>query len=436
MSAVNTKKFLILISAAVIALNIVRCPELLLSPRFFAEEGSTYFSGAYQKSFFENIFSAHYGYYTLFNQIATSCAMLAPLEYAPAVTTLMSLLVQVGISLYVLWGDLPLLDSPWRRTILALAIPLVSWPGHWLTIIGAQCWFGVGTFLLLLSAGRSSNFSCYAVKSGYLLLAGLTGVLSSFMIPAFLWRAVREKSKEFYTYTAILCFCLTVHAGVLVAAVKSASPELAGRFMFNAFETALGKTVVYQFAVPFTGRGFYEQQFLVAIGTKIKAAFEDLFNVHLFIHDLFIIPVMVGLAVILLTGVIIWQNRTMLEVQLIAVALLTVSALSNVCSINSAGGPRYYFIPSMILLTLYIGTKGLKSYKPVAAAIVLLLCTTFAGNGYEFRDIMYSQAYRPEYPEWREELKLWKKNPEYQINIWPTSWKMDLDRSVIRSAKN
>lgn len=428
MLAVDRKKFLVFISVMVIALNIVRCPELLLYPRFFAEEGSTYFSGAFQKSFLANIFSAHYGYYTLYNQLATSCAKLAPLEYAPLVTTLMSLFVQIGISLYVLWGELPLLDTLWRRTVLALAIPLISWPGHWLTIIGTQSWFGAGTFLLLLSATRGRHLYSYAAKGGYLLLAGLTGVVSCFMLPAYLWRSVREKSREFLAYAAILFLCLLVHIGVLLGALLSRSPELSGRFSNNSFTAMLGKTVVYQFAVPFTGRGFYEQQSLVAIGTSIKAAVENIFGIRLLIHDLFMLPVIIGLVVIVLTVIIIWQNRSRLEVQLVTFALLTVSILSNLCSVNSSGGPRYYFIPSLMLLTLYIGIKDMKCYRLVVAAATLLVLTTLLGNGYEYRSIMHKQAYRPDYPDWRSELVLWRMSPAYQINIWPTSWKMNLDK--------
>lgn len=422
------KKLLLLISALVIALNILRCPELLLYPRFFAEEGSTYFSCAFQKSFIANIFSAHFGYYTLYNQLATSCANLAPLEYAPAVTTLMSLLVQIGISLYVLWGEFPLLDTLWRRTVLALAIPLISWPGHWLTIIGAQCWLGVGTFLLLLSAGGNKKLYAYAARAAYLLISGLTGVVSGFMFPAYLWRAIKEKSREFFAYAALLFLCLLVHAGVLLSALHSDSPELDGRFISSSITTMLGKTVVYQFAVPFTGRGFYERQDLVDFGAYIKAAAENLFSIRLLIHDLFMVPVMIGVAVILLTAVIIWQNRARLDVQLIAIALLTVSILSNFCSANSSGGPRYYFIPSLILLTLYTGIKELKCYRPIITATCLLVATTLLANGYEYRSIMTRQAYRPDYPDWRRELALWRVTPAYQLNIWPTSWKMSLDK--------
>ena len=70
-----------------------------------------------------------------------------------------------------------------------------------------------------------------------------------------------------------------------------------------------------------------------------------------------------------------------------------------------------------ILLTLYIGVKELKCHKPVVGATALLLVTTFVGNGYEYRSIMYKQAYKSDYPDWRTELVEWKKSPTYQINI-------------------
>jgi len=428
MLAAARDKLLLFVSAVVIALNVARCPELLLYPRFFAEEGTTYFACAFQKSFVSNLFSAHYGYYTLYNQLATSFAKLAPLEHAPLVTTLMSLLVQVGISLYVLWGELPLLETLWRRTVLALAIPLISWPGHWLTIIGSQCWFAAGAFLLLLSMNRSKNIFSYAARGGYLVLAGLTGVISCFMAPAYLWRSFREKSREYLAYASILFLCLIVHAGVLLESMLTRSTELSGRFIFNSFATMLGKTVVYQFAIPFTGRGFFEQRFLVVLGSRIRETVESIFGVQLFIYDLFIIPLIIGLTIIMITAAIIWQNRSRLEVQTMTIALITVSILSNLCSINSTGGPRYYFIPSLILLTLFIVITEMKSIRPIIAAAAFLVFTTLLANGYEYRSIMSQQAYNPDYPDWRAELVVWKTTPSYQINIWPHPWKMTLGK--------
>jgi len=426
--ALNGRKPLILVSVLVIALNILRCPELLVHPRFFAEEGATYFSGAFQQSFLANIFSAHFGYYTLYNQIATSLAAMAPLEFAPLVTTWLSFFVQIGISLYVLWGELPLLDTLFRRTVLALAIPLLAWPGHWLTVIGTQCWFGAGTFLLLLGANSSRLRSSYVLKGMYLGLAGLTGVISCFMAPAYLLRAAKEKSREYFAYAGMLLFCLGVHLAVLLQAVLTNSAEVSCRFVSNHLDSLLYKTIVYQFAVPFTGRGIFEQASVVAVGSGLKANLENIFGVNLLVYDLFMIPMAIGMMVMLITAIIIWQQRSRLDLQLIALSLLTVSVLSNICSAGLSGGPRYYFLPSLMLLTLFIGFWELKKIRVLTALTGCIILSTLLLNGYEYRSIMLKQAVKPDYPDWQTEVEQWRKFPAYEINIWPAPWKMMLSR--------
>lgn len=428
MQALKEQK--LIISVAVIVLNIVRCPQLLTAPRFFAEEGTTYFADAFHNTFFGNILSAHYGYYTLFNQIATSLATLPPLEYAPLVTTMMCLLLQIGISLYFIWGDIPLLDTMVRRGVMAIAVPLLSWPGHWLTIIGAQCWLGVGTFILLISSDRSRNRYNFFFKVGYLILAGLTGVVSCFLLPAYLLRSIREKSARFFGYATILMLCFILHLCVLLDAILSGSSEMATRFINNSFNEILGKSVVYEFAIPFTGRKVFELQPVVDFGSQINASTESILGVNLLIQDLFMIPVIVGVATIFMTMVILWQNKLRLEAQMIGIALISVTVFSNFCSVNSVGGPRYYFLPSLMLLTLYVSVNNFKNYRPIAVTAIFIVCSTLLANGFEYRSIMRKQAYDPGYPDWRTELLLWQTSPSYQINIWPSSWKMNLDKNI------
>lgn len=423
------KLYLIVLSLLAIGLNIGRCPDLLLHPRFFAEEGSTYFAFAYQTDFIDNLLTAHYGYYTLYNQLATSLATYVPLDHAPLVTTLLALCIQIGISLYVLWGNIPLLQPLLRRSILAIAIPLISWPGHWLTIIGSQCWLGAGTFLLLLSVGRSGRWRSILARGSYLLLAGLTGVVSCFLLPAYLWRAVKEKSKEFAAYSTILGSCLLLQGGVLLAAYYSRSPDIAARFTSGSPVTALGKTIVYLFATPFTGRAIYEQRPLVELVSATRSAVENLLAIRLLINDLFLVPVMVGIAICIALLLLLWQNRSRLEMQLIAISLVSVCALSNLCSVNSSGGPRYYFIPSLILLCLLLA-EGLKRHRLLGAVTSLLLLSTLLANGLEFRSVMYRQVYHPHYPNWHTEVMRWRQSPTEQLNIWPANWTMALNRDA------
>lgn len=82
-----------------------------------------------------------------------------------------------------------------------------------------------------------------------------------------------------------------------------------------------------------------------------------------------------------------------------------------------------------MLLTLYLCIREMKFGRTVAAAIALLLLTTLLANSLEYRSIMTRQAYNPGYPDWRTEVEIWKTSPSHQINIWPSSWKMTLDRN-------
>jgi hypothetical protein len=323
---------------------------------------------------------------------------------------------------------LPLLQSLPRRAVLALALPLIAWPGHWLTVIGSQCWLAAGTFLLLIS-GAGGTGRVRVVRGACLLVAGLTGVVSCFMTPAFFLRGVREKSKEFLLYGGVLAACLPVHAVVLCQAYRSGSAEIACRFEPNV-SAMTSKTLVYLFAVPFTGRSVYAHPLLVEFGAGVKRVIAAVCGLDFLVYDLFVVPLLIGGVVLALVTVMIVRNRTRTEVQTMTLALVTVTALSNICSVNGVGGPRYYFLPSLILLTLLLGCRVTGRLRPVALLAGLLVATTLLGNGYEYRSIMAQQAYHPSYPDWHEEVRAWRSCPSHQISIWPASWKMNLERRL------
>lgn len=90
----NEKQIKLLLTVAVSVVIILRRPELLYIPRFWAEEGSTFFAYAFNNGFLTNLVSSHYGYFTLYNNLATSTAALFPLETAPLVTTWLALVAQ------------------------------------------------------------------------------------------------------------------------------------------------------------------------------------------------------------------------------------------------------------------------------------------------------------------------------------------------------
>ncbi|HZV81410.1 MAG TPA: hypothetical protein VFF53_04500, partial [Geobacteraceae bacterium] len=62
----------VLLTLAIALFVAWRQPELLTAPRFWAEEGTNFFAYAYAHSWWENLLHPQFGYYTLYNAIATS----------------------------------------------------------------------------------------------------------------------------------------------------------------------------------------------------------------------------------------------------------------------------------------------------------------------------------------------------------------------------
>lgn len=415
---------LLVLSLGVVVLNVIRCPELLLTPRFYAEEGANYFAGAYQRSFASHIFSANFGYYTLYNQLATALAARAPLEWAPLVTIWLALGVQVGISLFALWGDIPPLRRVWQRGALALAIPLLIWPEYWLTSIGMHCWFATGVFLVLIGPALTSGRSASYGRLGYLAFAGLSGVISCFMIPAFSLRAWRERSRFHARAAAVLLGCLLVHGGVFLYTLLNRAGELTSRFTPNPLSSLLTKWVIYQFAVPFAGRGIFESGASRWFGALVAGMFQRVSQ----LNDFFYSPLVFGsFAMIVAAGVII-LNRRRTDVQVITLAFLTVCTFSVVFSVNFSGGPRYYFLPSLMLLTLLLMSVDLALPRVLTAGALFLVVTSLAANGLEFRQILRQRAYNPDYPSWKTEVTIWRVFPDHELKIWPPDWRMTLHK--------
>ena len=146
----------IAVSLLIIVINYIRIPELFSYPRFFAEEGSLYFSYAYSHSWINNLLTPQHGYYTLYHSLVTSLAKLPTIENAPLVTTGTAFIVQVVVSYYALWGNIPIFDNLIKKSIVALLIPLVSFPHIWLTTIGIHFWLPVITFFILISSNNKT----------------------------------------------------------------------------------------------------------------------------------------------------------------------------------------------------------------------------------------------------------------------------------------
>lgn len=417
----------VLLTLAIAMFVAWRQPELLTEPRFWAEEGSNYFAYAYAHSWWENLLHPQFGYYTLYNSIATSLAAAVPLEYSPAVTTVLAGAVQVGVSAAVIWWRLPILPALWQRGLVAFGIQFLAHPRIWLTTIGVQYFLCVLSFLILLEEDQSVRPAPPLSRQLLLAFNGLNGVLSCFLIPAFLLEWYRERSRSHLRYVLILTACLLVQAGVFAAALGSSDGGVSFRLRATDPLRLAARFIHFQFVVPFTGRVIWLNDAVTTVNDRITALLRPIIGNTPEICDYLVLHQLTGLSIIALLCIAGFSLRRKRDTGVVLTAFVVVAAFSTLFSVNSSGGPRYTYAPSVMML---IFTASIARTMDISALLrktavgmlisAVLLC--------DYRPTMVF-AYGPDWPKWRQELAQWRANPAYQMRIWPDTFFMSLPPS-------
>ncbi len=407
-----------------VALFIVwRQPELFTAPRFWAEEGTNFFTYAHTHTWWENLFHAQFGYYTLYNSLATSLAAAVPLEHAPLVTTGLAAAVQLGVSAAVLWWTLPLLPSLWQRAVVAFGIQFLAHPRIWLTTIGVQYFLCVLSFLVLLEErdpGQTPPLSRQLIITG----TGLTGVLSCFLLPAFFLRWRRDRSRGDLRYILILTACLALQSTVFLAALAGKGGDVDFRLRATDPLRLATHFIHFQFVVPFTGRVIWLGDTVGQFEDRVAGLFRPLLGSTPATHDYLVLQQLSGVAIVLFLAAGTWALRRQRDTGVIVTSFVVVAALSTLLSVNASGGPRYTYAPSVMILVLVVAMAGHTGtpalFRRAAAGMLLaaiLLC--------DYRATMVF-AYSPDWPQWRQELQRWRSDPAYQMKIWPAPFQMTL----------
>lgn len=201
-----------------IVLLVGREPRFLGSPRFWAEEGTRYFAYAYTHPWYAALTHAELGYVALWPNLATTVAAnMVPLEYAPLVTTLFALTVQIIPIILIVWSDGTFWNGFATKIIGCCALLFAPLSQEiWLNTINSQFYFLLITLLVLIedAHAKGTRRIMYRVL---LVVAGLTGAVSLFLLPVFAIKAVQEKHRERGIQAALLVACAVVQGAVFWA---------------------------------------------------------------------------------------------------------------------------------------------------------------------------------------------------------------------------
>jgi hypothetical protein len=395
-------------------LIVLRAPELLCAPRFWAEEGTTYFTAALAHPWYQALFTPQFGYLSLWANLSAWLATCVPIVDAPSVTTICALSVQLAPVVLIACRPLELWQSEVQRAMALLCIVFVPLAGElWLNTINSQFYFSLTTFLLLIDAPSASTAVRWA-RRGLLLLGGLTGVVSCFLTPLFVWRWHRDRSGDRVIDAAILLGCSVVQAAMFWSMHQD--PGVARRFM-PLDVSMLGAILVtnsllWCFAGLDTAR---------AAATWLLAQRGTIQFVWIGAGSL-----------LLLGGTLAWlayglprRRRIVVVAAYVLLSVLSVIAATGsrtakwVLIVPSFGG-RYFYAPNVILVLMLVGNlnRGNGATRRSIAA-VLLLAALFNGAT-QFHNVPV------EGPAWREEIAHWRANPTYAPRIWPNGWSVQL----------
>lgn len=416
-----------IMTVAIILLVYARQPDLLTTPRFWAEEGTDYFSYAFNHSWLDNIFFPQYGYNTLYNSLATSLAAAVPLEHAPLITIWLAFCAQIAVSAAVVWWNIPVLDSLWKKFVIAVLIQTLAYVRIWLTTIGVQYWLCVLSFLILLCDYRITDRRMPYFHHVLLFLNGLTGILSCVLIPAFAYKYVVTRSRLVLHQTVILISCLAVQIGIFLHAYLNKSAGLINRFTNSDFTYIMSKILKFEFSTPFVGIKLYESDTLMNAETALRSMLSHVVGPAIMDTQYDLIEVTLGILIFCFLTAMSVKMANRLETRLILISIIGVTIISTCFSINRSSGPRYTFAPTIMILVLVVTAINDRTipalFRYLATTLVVLSVVTSLS---QYRRIM-NFAFDESWPCWQFEVYKWHCDPGYQLEIWPPGWHMKLD---------
>ena len=162
----------------------------------WAEDGTRFYTDALARPWLDNVLESYAGYAHVVPRTLATIGVHLPTEQYSAFVTLAAALSAALLALFVYFASAPLLRSPVRQAILALA--LLFWPVLPLEITGSitniQWAMPVAClFAVLLPVDRPLAI---AVRVPIVVLAPLSSPLCVLFLPIALWHAVRVFTRD------------------------------------------------------------------------------------------------------------------------------------------------------------------------------------------------------------------------------------------------
>jgi len=194
-----------IVAAALII--VLRKPDSLQNPQFFAEDGTVFFIGARQLGLVAFV-KSYGGYLHLFPRfVAWGASYVDPL-WVPAIYNFTGLCMNVLVVAVLLSPRVRLPAKP----ALALAYALVPHTGEVFMSLTNVQWCLALVLVLLLLADDAATTTQRVFDAGIVIICGLTGPFICFLFPVFVVRTALRRSYESRRLSILALVIATVQA--------------------------------------------------------------------------------------------------------------------------------------------------------------------------------------------------------------------------------
>ncbi len=395
----TNKKIFFLILLLII---FYRSPYIFIEGRFLEEEGSYWYRNLFLNGQLDTLFflSNFSGYLNLWMNIAAFFSGFVNISYAPLVTVYFAFFLLVYIFFYVL-NSTSLLFPNNNLKLLGCMIILFSpvmTAEIWMNSLNSMSYLGILTFLILFEKEQSKfrNINFFA-----LLISGLSGYYSSALAPAFFIKYFYFKNKTnlinflIIFVTSLIQFSITIYSKMI--------NEIASERFIITYE----KLINYSYNVILKS----------LFGREIIQKIISISKIELLL-PIFLLAILA--IIISLYKVIIDKKDRVLNLILICFLLESFLIIFG-SAYNDFVGGRYSVCVGVILSFIVIRLFYLYKDKTIKFLYGFII-TIFLSAGlleYKMYNIYPHFLSCIDCPEWKEEVKKWQVDKNYNLKLWP-----------------
>mgnify|MGYP001626234650 CR=1 FL=1 len=339
---ISTREYIIYL-IVFIFLIVLRRPEAIFHPEFWAEDGVFWYQQAYNIGF-SSIFTPENGYLQSISRLVALISQPFPISFAPAIFAISALVIQaapIAILLSKRFDDI--IKSKYARIIICLIYVIV--PNSFepnINLTNAQWHLSLVLFLLIVSDSCKTSIIEYAT----IIVSSLSGPFSILMSPIIVFEAYSKYRKRSIIKYVIALSCSFIQLLFLIVSMaKTRSTENLGASI-KGFATIFVNNI-------FIGGTFgrLEKPFVLTIDNHVYAIF-------VFFFVIFFMAFVLG-------------DKIYKEFVFFSAAIIGTALISPMVSLTQpqwplmetiGAGDRYYVIP---IIAMNIGFLVLAFNKKI-----------------------------------------------------------------------